>query len=338
MPAPPPELPRIDGFDDLERIGGSESATVYRAVEATTGTPVALKVFAAAIDDRAATAFEDACEVLARVSLHPAICTLRWFGHSEDDQPYVAMDLCVESLGRRLRERGVISIDDVAGLLRRLAGALAHAHAAGLVHGDVKPENVLLTAAGQPVLTDFALPGEPLASPTSAGLVSAGAVHAAPEVLDGHPPTPASDVWALASTAHQLLSGSAPFRKVTDESSATMLARIKRDPPPDLHSHGVPAWLDGLLAAAMAKDPAARPSMSDLLEAIATKGASLHGAPAAAEPAEEDGTAATNRPAELVDPLAHLPRRPRRRWLRRTLTAALVVAVIGGAAALALVL
>lgn len=339
MPVPPPEAPpRIEGFHALERIGGGEAATVYRAVETTTDTPVALKVFAASIDDRAAAAFEDACEVLSKVSLHPAICTLRWFGHSEDDQPYLAMDLCVDSLGRRLRERGVIAVDDVVALLRRMAGALAHAHATGLVHGDVKPENLLLTATGQPVLTDFALPGEPLAAPTSAGLVTAGAVHAAPEVLSGNEPSAASDVWSLASTAHQLLSGSAPFRKVTDESSATMLARIKKDPPPDLHGHGVPSWLERVLCVAMSKDPVDRPSMPALLDAIATAGASLDAEPAPEGTPADVVPATDTEPVELVDPLAHLPRRPRRRWWRRTLRLALVIAVIGGAAAIALAL
>jgi serine/threonine protein kinase len=339
MPVPPPEaIPRVDGFDALEWIGGGEAAAVYRAVESTTGTPVALKVFAAAIDERDANRFEDACEVLSKVSLHPAICTLRWFGHSEDDQPYLAMDLCVESLGRRLRERGVIAVDDVVALLRRMAAALAHAHAARLVHGDVKPENLLLTATGQPVITDFALPGEPLAAPTAAGLVTAGAVHAAPEVLSGHPPSFASDVWSLASTAHQLLSGTAPFRKVTDESSATMLARIKRDPPPDLHDHGVPRWLDHLLAVAMSKDPADRPSMTALAEAVATKGQSLQARPGGEGAASATDEANATGPVELVDPLAYLPRRPPRRWLRRSLTVVLVAVVIGGAAALALAL
>ena len=332
MPERPP--PEVEGFDDLVPIGSGASATVYRAVESGSGLDVALKVFLDPVNDTAAVWFEDACELLATVSRHPSICTLRWFGHSDGDQPYLAMDLCAESLGRRVRERGVIGVDDVVPLLRRMTAALAHAHEAGLVHGDVKPENILLTSAGEPVLTDFALPGEPAAAPTSAGLVTAGAVHAAPEVLAGGHPTPAADVWSLASTAHHLLSGSAPFRRVSDESSATMLARIQRDPVPELHDHGVPLWLCEVLEAAMAKQPGDRPSMAAFGEAVATKGASL----AAADPVEdpEAAEAAEAAARELVDPLAHIPRLRRRRWLRPLGLALFTVAVLAGAVALVL--
>jgi serine/threonine protein kinase len=165
-------------------------------------------------------------------------------------------------------------------------------------------------------------------------------VHAAPEVLAGGAPTPASDVWSLASTAHHLLSGSAPFRKVTDESSATLLARIQRDPTPNLHDHGVPTWLCRVLDAAMAKDPADRPSVRRFLLSLDTHGAALDDPDADSLAFDDEGPVPeVAAPPGFKDPFANLPKKYRRhRRLRRVLLGLAVVAVIGGAAALALLL
>lgn len=268
--------PDLEGFTDLELIGEGHLADVYRAVEDESGLAVALKVFHQPLDDAAALAFEDSCEVLADITQHPYLCTLLWFGATEDDRPYLATDLCTESLARRVRIRGVIDAADVAALLHRLADALGSAHAHGVVHGEVHPANLLLRDDGRPVLTDFVLAGIAIPPPMERGAVTARGVHAAPEVLQGNPATPASDVWSLASTAYHLLSGVAPFRRVHDESSSSMLARILLDPMPDLRPQGIPGWLCDVLEAAMAKAPEARiPSMGAFRDAIGSHGASL---------------------------------------------------------------
>jgi serine/threonine protein kinase len=268
--------PALEGFSDLTLLGSGTLASVYRATEDESGITIALKVFDAALDDVAALAFEDACEVLTDVARHPHICTLRWFGATEDDRPYVATDLCAESLARRVKVRGVIEATDVTTLLHRMAGALGHAHAKGIVHGDVQPSNLLLRLDGRPVLTDFTLPGITVPAPLERGAVTGRAAHAAPEVLQGSAATPLSDVWSLASSAIHLLSGAAPFRRVQDESSSTMLTRILLDPLPDLRPQGIPPWLCTVLEAATAKAPEARiPSMNAFAEAVASRGESL---------------------------------------------------------------
>lgn len=269
-------LPDVEGFRDLTMLGQGTLASVYQAVEDDSGTLVALKVFHGPLDDTSALAFEDACEAFVDVSRHPYICTLRWFGATSDDRPYLATDLCAESLARRVRVRGVIDAADVAALVHRMASALGHAHSQGLVHGDVRPANLLLRPDGRPVLTDFALAGVTPPAPIERGKVTARAAHGAPEVLQGSPATPLSDIWSLASTAYHLLSGVAPFRRVQDESSSTMLTRIRFDPLPDLRPQGIPAWLCTVLEAGAAKAPEDRiPSMDEFAAAVRSRGESL---------------------------------------------------------------
>lgn len=163
-------------------------------------------------------------EARAAASLnHPNLITIHDFG-SDDAGTYLVMEF-VE--GPTLEElAGTLDADEVIGLGARLADALATIHAAGIVHRDVKPANVIMSERG-PMLTDFGIAVDPEATAEilEPGTVIATPSYAAPEVLEGSLPTPASDVYSLAVVIDELIrkSGTRPHAGV-DEMLATVLA------------------------------------------------------------------------------------------------------------------
>lgn len=141
-----------------------------------------------------------------------------------------------------------------------LAGALETAHRAGIIHRDVKPENVLFSAFGAAQLVDFGIARMASAFETRSGSISTTIAHAPPEVVAGQEATVCSDVYSLASVLFFAVSGEAPFSRPGETSLAPLIARIATADPPDLRQHGVPGPLAAALERALAKDPAARPS------------------------------------------------------------------------------
>ena len=128
-----------------------------------------------------------------------------------------------------------------------------------MLHRDVKPSNVLVSAFGEPLLADFGIARVSGGYETSEGLISASIPYAAPEVLEGRPATPAADVYSLATTIYCVITGAPPFRAGPDEAMVSLYLRISKDPVPDLRPMGVPDPLCQVLEAAMAKDLAHRP-------------------------------------------------------------------------------
>jgi len=100
----------------------------------------------------------------------------------------------------------------------KLAGALAAAHAAGVLHRDVKPDNVLISAYGEPQLADFGVARIQGEAPSRSGMITGSLAQVAPEVLSGQPASEASDVYSLASTLYQLIAGRPPFVRDGEES------------------------------------------------------------------------------------------------------------------------
>lgn len=161
-----------------------------------------------------------------------------------------------ERLGRSLP----MPLDEALGLLRAVADALAATHAAGGVHGRVTPENVIVAGRGV-ALTGFAMSA--LMSIVELPDGTLPSVHAAPEELEGHPPVPGSDVYALGSMVYELLAGRPAFPLDGAGGTAKFVLGVLTEAPPPLPP-GVPPDLAETLRKAMAKTPADRPTATDL--------------------------------------------------------------------------
>jgi len=251
----------IPGVEDLTEIGRGGMAVVYKGRQPTFSREVAVKVVTVAgVDERLRHRCEQELQAVGALSEHPNIITVHGAGETADGLPYLIMGYQpAGSLGDRLRTRGPVPWTEVADIGVKMAGALESAHRAGVLHRDIKPENILVSSFGEPVLADFGIARlEGGAHLTASGMVTGTPAHTAPEALQGQPASAASDVYGLASTLHQLLTGTPAFVKPTDESTLAVMNRVLSEPPPDLVAAGVPPALAAVVDRGMAKDPAQR--------------------------------------------------------------------------------
>jgi hypothetical protein len=209
----------------------------------------------------------------ARVT-HPSAVTV-YDVVEEDGRPWIVMELLPSRTLADVLVDGPLAPAAVARIGLDLLDALIAAHAAGVVHRDVKPGNVLL-ADGRTVLVDFGIAvvdGD--ASLTSPGLLLGSPAFMAPERARGETPTPASDLWSLGATLFTAVEGDAPFRR--DGQLPTLAAVVTQDAPTAEHA----GPLRPLLAALLARDPDDRPTAAQaraqLVDALAA-----HGEPAPA--------------------------------------------------------
>ncbi|MGI8939089.1 MAG: serine/threonine-protein kinase [Iamia sp.] len=268
-PQPRPEVPAVPGVEDLEVIGRGGFGVVYRGHQADLGRDVAVKVLSTVgADERALELWRREVTAMGRLSNHPNIVSAFSTGVTEAGLPYLVMPYVPGgSLHDRIRTDGPLSGPEAARIGGRLAGGLAAAHAAGVLHRDVKPGNVLMSEYGEPQLSDFGIARLVDAATTTTGSVRATIGFAAPEVLGGEPATPATDVYGLGATLHAALAGQAPFAGTEEESFAARIGRVMTQPPPDLRALGVAPALAAVVQATLAKDPALRPQTADDLRA-----------------------------------------------------------------------
>jgi serine/threonine-protein kinase len=203
---------------------------------------------------------------------HPHIATVHDYGEevaldSGEPLAYLVMELVDgESLFDLLARRGRLDASDTLRIIGQTAAALAAAHAAGVVHRDVKPGNVLVTPDLKVKITDFGIAQSASSVPlTGTGQVIGTAQYMSPEQAAGGKATPASDVYAVGVVAYECLAGRRPFE---GESSAQVALQQIQDMPPPL-APTVPDSVRRLVERAMAKDPAARfPGGAALRDAI----------------------------------------------------------------------
>jgi serine/threonine-protein kinase len=293
-----------------------------------------------AADDTFVTRFRHEAIAVARLS-HPSIVNV-YDTCSEDGVEAIVMELV---RGQTLRQRlddGQVDPWVAANVAAQVAGALAVAHAAGLVHRDIKPANILLSEDGRVKVGDFGIAkAAESADLTQEGSFLGTAKYLAPEQVEAKHVDGRTDLYSLGVVLYEMLCGRVPFEG--DSSSATALARLHGDPPrPRLVKAGVPRELEAITMRLLARDPDGRyPTATDAR-------AALLGAGANDGPAPGDATVSEPVPARLPPPPppgAHPPgTRPlstpaggsavrfadsERRWLVPTLLVVLVAVALG---------
>jgi serine/threonine protein kinase len=244
----------------VRMIGSGGMGTVWEAEDETLGRPVAVKVLSESLaaGERAVRRFEREAKAAARLS-GPYIAAVYDFGRSEG-RPYIVMELVRgETLADRLAREGPLPAQEASRIATQVAEALEEAHAAGIVHRDVKPGNVMLTPSGDVRVMDFGIAAAAWAERvTTSGLVLGTPSYLAPEQAKSEKTTPASDVYALGAMLYEMVAGRPPF--VAETPVAVALAHIRDDPLPlDQVAEGVPPNLASASMAALAKDPTERP-------------------------------------------------------------------------------
>jgi serine/threonine protein kinase len=197
---------------------------------------------------------------------HPHVVAVFDLVHEDDEQWLVMEYVPGFTLADLVRRDGALTPDQAAPMLGQAADALAAAHSAGIVHRDVKPSNILVTADGQVKLSDFGIArAEADASLTQTGLVTGSPAYLAPEVASGGSATDASDVWSLGATLFHALSGHPPYE--IGDNLMGALYRIVHEEPPRLPNAG---WLRPLLESTMTRNPADRWSMARVRDFLAS--------------------------------------------------------------------
>ncbi len=262
----------VEGRFRIEaRVGAGAMGEVFRAKDLTLGRTVALKILRANVPD-GRSRFAREIRALERLA-HPNV--VGHVAHGDGALPFLAMEwLEGEDLRARLgRER--LSVSDVVQLGRELADALAHVHARGTVHRDVKPANVILEvgAVDRPKLVDFGLArlideGDAAANDfeSSSGVLVGTPGYMAPEQARGNAGI-AADVFGLGCLLYKCLTGHAPFQA---PDMVGTLARVLFDEaaPPSTTVTGIPPELDALVLHMLAKEPTARPSAAEVAQTL----------------------------------------------------------------------
>jgi serine/threonine-protein kinase len=298
---------RIDGI-----LGEGGMGVVYRATQMSLMRTVALKVLATELSDDPTFRERFRREGLLQAAIeHPHIVTVYEAGET-DQGLFLAMRLVRGPTLKDETRADPLDTERALRILLPVADALDAAHEVGLIHRDVKPQNILIGARDHPYLADFGLTNVPdeAARLTGTGQFIGTIDYVAPEQVRGEGATVASDVYALAGVLYECLTGEVPFAKPTE---AAVLYAHMSEPPPKVSEHRpeLPAAVDDLIARGMAKDPAARPAspshlMREAAQAFGGSTAALADRPAVAAPPAGDGgrTRAAPGPGERTVPAA----------------------------------
>lgn len=277
-------VPRIDGFEIIGELGSGAMGAVYIANQLRLDRRVAIKVLHAnlASDPGLVARFEREARTLARLR-HENIVSVFDYGIAKGS-PYIAMDY-IEGTSLDLALTGKpLPPQEVLQILKQVAAALDCAHAAGVVHRDVKPANILYQRDGKVLLTDFGIAkNSDSTGMTNTGMSLGTPLYMAPEVCRGQVATAASDLYALGVMTFELVTGKRPF---DGSDPFAVIAMHVNQPPPDPRKvvPTLPGGMTEFFALAMAKEPSRRfksagALVSGFSQAVAFRAAQTHSPP-----------------------------------------------------------
>lgn len=272
---------RIDQFEIEALIGRGGMGDVYSARDMTLRRRVAIKL----INGKLAESSEARGRILvearamARLS-HPNIAAIHSAGE-HGGRPYLALEYLAGSTLRQRLDQGPLAVAEAIEIGRGIGAALAEAHAHGVLHRDLKPQNVMLPSDGRARVLDFGLAkvqpedldprGDSLFETQDQGIRGTPA-YIAPEQWRGEKATEAADVWALGVILYELLSRRRPYQEMNAISYAVKVAELAPVPPPS-PSAGTPERFIDLVGRCLAKDPARRPTAADVARELGEIGA-----------------------------------------------------------------
>ena len=249
---PPVADDRFPGFADVVDLGPAPGVD-FAAREVGTNRAVRLRRIAPrGPGEENPAELDRELTTLAAISAHPNVVTLYRSFRAPDGSTVLVLESATRTLADQLAAEGARPPRAATAITVTVAGALETAHRAGVLHGAVSPDTVLFTRFGAPVVGGFG----PAAGPATPDGPDA---HTAPELLEGAPKSPASDVYGLASTLYELAAGRAAFRAYVGESPASVIVRVLSSRAKPVVAPQVPLELTDLISWAMSPEPAQRP-------------------------------------------------------------------------------
>jgi eukaryotic-like serine/threonine-protein kinase len=307
----------IDGRYRLERpLGQGGMASVYLGHDTELDRPVAIKLLAENLagDEEFRRRFVREARLAARLS-HPNVVSVYDAGE-DDGRPYIVMEhVDGETLADVLARRGRLPPDEARELAAQAANGLAHAHEAGLVHRDIKPQNLILRRDGTVKIADFGIARAAETTITQTGTVLGTAAYLAPEQALGEEVTAAADVYSLGAVLYELLTGRPPFEFESLADLADQQRGMEITPVREL-APDVPPELEDVVMRCLARNPAYRPASAGELARVLSGG--------------EAPTQPIHRPTAVQAPVRREPEGRRKLWLALagvTALAAILLAV-----------